>query len=180
MSFQIVRNKDGWILNESEQVVLRDVENQTDVWIDMNVIHFNERNVPYFTIEDNGTQVVTPLTFLNIDNDETETGTIQGSEENDENLSPTLQSIHQRFARKKWENLCRTYKNCKDLKSKTGRGPTRFKFFEKLDEILGGAPTNCSPHSLDVCRSQANKDSEKQSTQEDSESGINTAHLQAP
>lgn len=42
------------------------------------------------------------------------------------------------------------YKSCKDTKSKTGRGPTRFTFFQRMDEILGDSPTNSSPHSIDV------------------------------
>ncbi|CAH0562923.1 unnamed protein product [Brassicogethes aeneus] len=51
---------------------------------------------------------------------------------------------------KKWQNLLRTYKVCKDAKSKTGRGPTRFNFFEKMDGFLGSQPNNSSPHSIDV------------------------------
>lgn len=51
---------------------------------------------------------------------------------------------------KKWENLVRTYKTTKDKKSKTGRGPTRFAYFDRLDDLLGDSPTNSSPHSIDV------------------------------
>lgn len=51
---------------------------------------------------------------------------------------------------KKWLNLVRTYKNTKDIKSRTGRGPVKFTFYDRLDELLGDSPSNTSPHSLDV------------------------------
>ncbi|KAI4455563.1 hypothetical protein MML48_9g00005580 [Holotrichia oblita] len=38
----------------------------------------------------------------------------------------------------------------KDNKVKTGRGPVRFAYFDRLDELLGDKPINCSPHSIDV------------------------------
>lgn len=38
----------------------------------------------------------------------------------------------------------------KDNKTKTGRGPMRFLFFDSIDEILGTAPNICSTHSLNV------------------------------
>jgi len=44
----------------------------------------------------------------------------------------------------------RTYKNTKDIKSRTGRGPVKFNFYERLDELLGDSPSNASPHSIDV------------------------------
>lgn len=44
----------------------------------------------------------------------------------------------------------RTYKNTKDVKSRTGRGPVKFTFYDRLDELLGDSPSNASPHSLDV------------------------------
>lgn len=47
---------------------------------------------------------------------------------------------------KKWQNLVRTYKNTKDVKSRTGRGPVKFTFYDRLDE----SPSNASPYSLDV------------------------------
>lgn len=51
---------------------------------------------------------------------------------------------------KKWQNLMRTYKVSKDVKTKSGRGPTRFLFFDRMDEFLGDQPNNSSPHSIDV------------------------------
>ncbi|XP_018574656.1 uncharacterized protein LOC108913573 [Anoplophora glabripennis] len=68
---------------------------------------------------------------------------------------------------KKWENLVRTYKSSKDLKTKTGRGPTKFMFFNRMDEILGDTPTNSSPHSIDVCNI-----SQVESTHQDSNSNV--------
>ncbi|VEN54142.1 unnamed protein product [Callosobruchus maculatus] len=53
-------------------------------------------------------------------------------------------------SRKKWENLGRTYKNTKDKKNKSGRYPVRFVYFERMDELLGNKPSNCSPHTFDV------------------------------
>jgi hypothetical protein len=61
-------------------------------------------------------------------------------------------SIQKLHAKKKWANLVRTYKSVKDFKKKTGRGSSRFLFFNKLDEILDENPTNASPHSFDVSR----------------------------
>nr|CAI5829058.1 unnamed protein product [Callosobruchus analis] len=52
--------------------------------------------------------------------------------------------------KKKWENLIRTYKNTKDKKNKSGRCPVRFVYFDRLDELLGEKPNNCSPHTIDV------------------------------
>lgn len=52
--------------------------------------------------------------------------------------------------KKKWQNLVRTYKNTKDVKSRTGRGPVKFTFYDRLDELLGDSPSNASLHSLDV------------------------------
>ncbi|XP_029667831.1 uncharacterized protein LOC115238285 [Formica exsecta] len=51
---------------------------------------------------------------------------------------------------KKWQNLVRTYKNTKDVQSKTGRGPVKFTFYNRLDELLGDSPSSASTHSLDV------------------------------
>ncbi|GLV40084.1 hypothetical protein CBL_02969 [Carabus blaptoides fortunei] len=51
---------------------------------------------------------------------------------------------------KKWQNLVRTYKACKDIKNKSGRGPVRFQFFDALDNLLGSKPNFASPHSVDV------------------------------
>nr|CAI5847389.1 unnamed protein product [Callosobruchus analis] len=52
--------------------------------------------------------------------------------------------------KKKWENLIRTYKNTKDKKNKSGRCPVCFVYFDRLDELLGEKPNNCSPHTIDV------------------------------
>lgn len=47
-------------------------------------------------------------------------------------------------------NLVRTYKNTKDVKSRTGRGSVKFTFYDRLDELLDDSPSNASPHSIDV------------------------------
>jgi hypothetical protein len=51
-------------------------------------------------------------------------------------------------------NLQRTYKSTKNLKKKTGRGPTRFVYFDRLDELLSEKPNNSSPNSIDVATMQ--------------------------
>jgi hypothetical protein len=43
-----------------------------------------------------------------------------------------------------------TYKDCKEKKKKTGRGPTKFMFFDRLDEIVGDQPNHSSPHTIDL------------------------------
>jgi hypothetical protein len=48
----------------------------------------------------------------------------------------------------KWKNLLRSCKSCKDHKNKTGRGPSRFLFFEKMD-LLGEKPSNKCEHTLE-------------------------------
>jgi hypothetical protein len=57
---------------------------------------------------------------------------------------------------RKRQNLQRTYnyKSTKNLKKKTGRGPTRFVYFDRLDELLGEKPNNSNPHSIDVATMQ--------------------------
>jgi hypothetical protein len=49
----------------------------------------------------------------------------------------------------KWKNLLRSYKSCKDHKNKTGRGPSRFLFSEKMDDLLGEKPSNKCEHTLE-------------------------------
>ncbi|GLV36742.1 hypothetical protein CBL_02423 [Carabus blaptoides fortunei] len=44
---------------------------------------------------------------------------------------------------KKWQNLVRSYKVCKNIKNKSGRGPVRFQFYDTLDNLLGRKP-NCA------------------------------------
>lgn len=51
---------------------------------------------------------------------------------------------------KKWLNLLRSYKSCKDNQKKSGRGPTRFNFYVIMDAFLGKEPSNSSPHSINV------------------------------
>lgn len=49
----------------------------------------------------------------------------------------------------KWKNLLRSYKAAKDQKVKTGRGASRFHFYEQIDELLGEKPTNKCLHALE-------------------------------
>lgn len=52
--------------------------------------------------------------------------------------------------KKKWGNLVQSYNKSKDIKKKTGRGPSRFNFFNEIDDVLGNKPSNSSPHSFDI------------------------------
>ncbi|KAK4882597.1 hypothetical protein RN001_005916 [Aquatica leii] len=76
-------------------------------------------------------------------------------------ISEELASQHYEYSevacKKKWGNLLQTYKSVKYLKKKSGRGSTRFQFYEMLDEILGDNPTNASPHTLDVANLNATR-----------------------
>ncbi|XP_057326809.1 uncharacterized protein LOC130668495 [Microplitis mediator] len=49
----------------------------------------------------------------------------------------------------KWKSLLVTYKGCKDG---TGRGPTRFKFFEAIDEIEGHRPINSKSFTISATK----------------------------
>lgn len=53
-------------------------------------------------------------------------------------------------AKKKWGNLVQTYNKAKDIKTRTGKGPVRFLFFDNIDSILGYKPSNSSPYSLNL------------------------------
>ncbi|KAK5648073.1 hypothetical protein RI129_002965 [Pyrocoelia pectoralis] len=48
----------------------------------------------------------------------------------------------------KWNSLLKSYRKSKDNQNRTGRGPSRFNFFDLMDELLGSNPTNSSPHSI--------------------------------
>ncbi|KAI4463728.1 myb/sant-like dna-binding domain [Holotrichia oblita] len=61
-----------------------------------------------------------------------------------------LTSRSEMTCKKKWQNLVRTYKSTKDIRSRTGRGPVKFSFYSRLDDILGDLPSNASPHLLDT------------------------------
>ncbi|KAK4871595.1 hypothetical protein RN001_015719 [Aquatica leii] len=47
----------------------------------------------------------------------------------------------------KWNSLLKSYRKVKDNQNRTGRGPSRFNFFELMDEVLGSKPTNSCSHS---------------------------------
>ncbi|CAH1114763.1 unnamed protein product [Psylliodes chrysocephalus] len=60
------------------------------------------------------------------------------------NVSLTIADI-----KKKWSNPVQSYNKAKDIHNKSGGTPSRFNFFEKIDDILGDKANNCSPHSFD-------------------------------
>lgn len=50
----------------------------------------------------------------------------------------------------KWKSLVRSYSAAVDNKNRTGRGPSRFQFFEEIDAILGTKPSQKCSHTLDT------------------------------
>ena len=54
----------------------------------------------------------------------------------------------------KVKKLRQEYKKIKDKRNLTGRGRTEWKFFSKLDEILGARPATSPPVLLDTLNSQ--------------------------
>lgn len=57
----------------------------------------------------------------------------------------TITATH---AQNKWKSLTRSYKKAKDTKNRTGQGPARFLFFDKIEDILGHKPSNKCSHSV--------------------------------
>lgn len=57
----------------------------------------------------------------------------------------TITATH---AQNKWKSLTRSYKKAKDTKNRTGQGPSRFLFFDKIEDILGNKPSNKCSHSV--------------------------------
>ncbi|KAI4455378.1 myb/sant-like dna-binding domain [Holotrichia oblita] len=58
-------------------------------------------------------------------------------------------SVNAQQVHLKWKSLLRSYKACKDNKSKTGRSPSRFHFFDQIDAIVGDKPSNSCEHTLE-------------------------------
>lgn len=58
-------------------------------------------------------------------------------------------AVDENMCQAKWKNLVRSYNASKDLKTRTGRGPSRFQFFSEMDELLGEKPTNKTKHSME-------------------------------
>ncbi|GLV40089.1 hypothetical protein CBL_03763 [Carabus blaptoides fortunei] len=69
----------------------------------------------------------------------------------------------------KWKKLVRTYKNVKDNNNKTGRGVSRFTFYDQMDEILGDKPSTSCDHTFNAgaesCINEVVEGSESTETQ---------------
>ncbi|KAB0791149.1 hypothetical protein PPYR_02949 [Photinus pyralis] len=50
----------------------------------------------------------------------------------------------------KWRNLVRTYKTVRDNVTKSGRGATRFQYYEAMNDILGNKPSMSCAHTISV------------------------------
>lgn len=68
------------------------------------------------------------------------------------NVSNDLESENYSFdeaaCQNKWKGLVRSYQKCKDMKTRTGQGASRFLYFDDLEDILGSKPTNECTHSI--------------------------------
>ncbi|CAG9825710.1 unnamed protein product [Phaedon cochleariae] len=92
-------------------------------------------------------------------------------------------AVDETMCQAKWKNLVRSYNIAKDQKTRTGRGPTRFQFFEELDNLLEEAncvvnvdEVNCTLviEEDDSDRDKANNDeiyTEKKNNAENKEKG---------
>ncbi|KAK4886405.1 hypothetical protein RN001_002676 [Aquatica leii] len=69
------------------------------------------------------------------------------------NLSNDLLSqgfaYSEQSCRNKYKSLERTYKSNKDKNLKSGRGASRFFFYDKMEELLGNKPANKNDHTLE-------------------------------
>lgn len=59
-------------------------------------------------------------------------------------------AIDARLVQNKWKSLLRSYTKAKDTKTRTGQGPSRFLFYELIDDIVGNHPKNKCDHSLNT------------------------------
>ncbi|KAG5877219.1 hypothetical protein JTB14_036427 [Gonioctena quinquepunctata] len=57
-------------------------------------------------------------------------------------------SVDSKIVQNKWKGLLRSYTKAKDTKNRTGQGPSRFLFYEIIDDIVGNQPKNSCHHSL--------------------------------
>lgn len=74
-------------------------------------------------------------------------------------------SLTAEMVQSKWKSLVRSYNSAKDNKNKTGRAPSRFQFFEEMDDLLGNKPSNSCKHSMES--SEPGPSNENISTYED-------------
>ncbi|CAH1379966.1 unnamed protein product [Tenebrio molitor] len=58
-------------------------------------------------------------------------------------------TVNATICKNKWKNLLRTYKTAKDSKKRTGNAPSRFNFFNDIDDIIGKKPSNSCTHTLE-------------------------------
>ncbi|CAG9822814.1 unnamed protein product [Phaedon cochleariae] len=57
-------------------------------------------------------------------------------------------TVDPKHVQNKWKGLLRSYTKAKDIKNSTGQGPSRFFFYEMIDDIVGNHPKNSCTHSL--------------------------------
>ncbi|CAG9822181.1 unnamed protein product [Phaedon cochleariae] len=59
-------------------------------------------------------------------------------------------AVDAKLVQNKWKSLLRSYTKAKDTKTRTGQGPSRFLFYELIDDIVGNHPKNKCDHSLNT------------------------------
>ncbi|CAH1107041.1 unnamed protein product [Psylliodes chrysocephalus] len=65
---------------------------------------------------------------------------------NDLNSSGFTTSVN--AIQNKWKSLMRSYTKCKDNRNRTGQGPSRFLFYERIYDFVGDKPQNECSHSI--------------------------------
>lgn len=69
-----------------------------------------------------------------------------------ENVANDLVSLRHEvnavMVQNKWNSLLKSYRKAKYNKTRSGRSPSRFNFFEQMDELLGSNPTNSCTDSI--------------------------------
>lgn len=56
----------------------------------------------------------------------------------------------------KWKTLLRSYKNHKDNTKQTGRGQSRFLFFDEMEDLLGSKPSTSCNHVVESSQLEEN------------------------
>lgn len=60
----------------------------------------------------------------------------------------------------KWHSLLKSYRKAKDNRNKTGRGPSRFHFFDMMDEILASTTESSWSYTINLSKPDASDQQE--------------------
>lgn len=81
-------------------------------------------------------------------------------------------TVNETLVQNKWKSLTRSYKKAKDNKIRTGTAPSRFQYYDLMDELLGKKPSNSSSHSINSDESVLQKTLPLPSTSKDTDNNI--------